>query len=276
MYSNQQVLRKRSTNNVIEELMTVKSRIPFIKRICIDDDAFFLRTKEEIMDFAKKYKQNVKLPFWVTGATPSSLTREKLSVLVDAGLVDIRMGIQTGSEHTKRLYKRYTSNQQIEKAVIMINEFKDKIKLPKYDIIIDNPWETEDDLIETLMLLAKLPTPYSLLLFPLIFYPGTDLYVRAKREGMMIDDPKDSYRKSHHSFKNTYLNKLFFLLNDYARYGHRISTKMMVLLTNRKLRQLKLSWLLYTGLKKKAKRVKRRRKKESRSLGLGDARAERV
>lgn len=264
MYSNQQVLRKRSTNNVIEELMTVKSRFPFIKLICIDDDAFFLRTEEEIIDFAKKYKENVKLPFWVTGASPSSLTREKLSVLVDAGMVDIRMGIQTGSEHTKRLYKRYTSNQQVEKAVRMINEFKDKIKKPKYDIIIDNPWETEDDLIETLMLLAKLPTPYSLSIFSLILYPATDLYVRAKREGIIIDDPKDSYRKSHHKVKNTYLNKLFFLLNYHARYGGRISTKMMLLLTNRKLRQLKLGWLLYTGLKIKAmiaKRAKRRRKK---------------
>jgi radical SAM superfamily enzyme YgiQ (UPF0313 family) len=225
--------------------MMVKSRCPFIELIKINDDAFLLRTERELMDFAEKYKENVGLPFWVTGAHPLTLTRKKLSILVDAGLVDIRMGIQTGSERTKRLYKRHHSNQQVEEAVRMINEFKNKIKLPAYDIILDNPWETEDDVIETLMLLAKLPTPYALLLFPLQFYPATDLYERAKRDGMITDDPKEVWRISHHNIKNTYLNRLVLLVYEYAARGDKISTKMMLLLTNRKLRQLRLSWLLY-------------------------------
>ena len=245
MYPNQPFIRKRSADNVIKELMMVQSRFPFIETIQVADDAFLIRTEREIMDFAEKYKENVVLPLWVTGAHPLHVTRKKLSILVDAGLVDIRMGIQTGSERTKRLYKRHHSNQQVEEAVRTINEFKDKIKLPRYDLILDNPWETEDDLIETLMLLAKLPTPYALSIFPLTLYPATDLYARAKRDGMKTDDPKEVWRIRHFSFKNTYLNRLFLLLDKYARRGDKISTKMMLLLTNRKLRQLRLSWLLY-------------------------------
>ena len=95
----------------------------------------------------------------ITGATPTTLTREKLSLLVDAGLIEIKMGIQSGSENMKRMYNRHHSNAQVEKAARIINEFKDKIRVPAYDIILDNPWEVNSDLIETLMFLAKLPVP---------------------------------------------------------------------------------------------------------------------
>jgi len=190
----------------------------------------------------------VGIPLRITGATPD-ITREKLAPLVDAGLIEVRMGIQTAAEHTKKLYKRHHSNEKVEKAVRLINEFSDKIRLPGYDIILDNPWETEDDLIETLMFLSKLPTPYILFLFSLTFHPGTELYELAKKEGIVKDDLKDVYCIDFGNCKKTYLNKLFFLLNEYTIRGGRISPKMMSLLTNGRLRQLKLNWLPYIMLK---------------------------
>lgn len=241
-------IRKRSVDNVIKELMIAKNRLPFIELIAFESDSFFVYRNEEIMDFAKKYKENIGIPLQITGVTPD-ITREKLEPLVDAGLISVRMGIQTGAERTKKLYKRHHSNQKVEKAVRLINEFKDKIRLPGYDIILDNPWETEDDLIETLMLLTKLPTPYRLLLYSLTFYPGTELYELAKKDGIVKDDLNDVYRKDFGYCKKTYLNKLFFLLNEYTIWGGRISPKMMSLLTNRKLRLLKVNWLLYMILK---------------------------
>ena len=247
MYSK--TLRRRSVDNVIEELMIVKSRLPFIELVRFASDSFFTYSKEEIMDLANKYKEKIGIPLQITGVAPSRLTRETLSLLVDAGLKFIRMGIQTGSERTKKLYKRHHSNQQVEKAVKLIHEFKDIIRTPMYDIIIDNPWETEDDLIETLMFLSRLPTPYKLYIFSLTFFPGTDLHEKAKKDGILKDDLTDIYRKDYVYCEKTYLNKLFFLLAEAAQNGSRISPKMMSLLTNRKLRKMKLSWLLYIILK---------------------------
>lgn len=249
MYPNQKPVRKRSVDNIIKELAYVKSKLPFIERIMFDDDAFFIYTIEEIREFCLKYKENIGLPLLIYGETPLTLTREKLSLLVDAGLTLIRIGIQTGSERTKRLYNRTYSNQQVEKVVNIINDFKDRIRQPQYDIILDNPWETAEDLIETLMFLSKLPTPYVLNLFSLTFFPETELYRIAKRDGFLINDPKDVYHKCYSVCKKTYLNRLFFLLNDYAPRGWKISPNTMSLLTNRKLRQLKLNWLLYLILK---------------------------
>ena len=36
---------------------------------------------------------------------------------------------------------------------------KDKVKV-RYDIILESPWDTEDNTIETLRFLAKMPAPY--------------------------------------------------------------------------------------------------------------------
>ncbi|UCC94479.1 MAG: radical SAM protein, partial [Candidatus Omnitrophota bacterium] len=255
---HQNPVRKRSVDNIIRELEQIKIRLPFVEHIKFDDDAFFLYTEDELKEFSIKYKKNIDLPLGISGATPSSLTREKLSCLVDAGLEWIRMGIQTGSERTKNLYKRVHSNQQVIESVRIINEFKDKIKLPQYDIIIDNPWETEEDLIETLKLLAKLPTPYYLSLFSLIFYPGTELYEKAKRDGIVTDDRKEIYRKYFHGYKKTYLIRLFHLLDGYARRGSRIPPKIMPLLLSRILRQARLGYVLYFILRifNKAQRLK--------------------
>ncbi len=249
MYPNQKPLRKRSTDHIIKELMEAKKLLPFIDRIIFDDDAFLSLSVNEIKEFSEKYKKNVSLPLVIGGVTPSTLNREKLSHLVDAGLNFIRMGIQTGSERTKKLYNRRHTNQQVEKAVKIINEFKDRIKTAQYDIILDNPWETDEDLIETLMFLSKLPAPYRLSLFSLNFYPETELYRKAKMDGIITDDLNDVYRKHFHRCNKTYLNSLFFLLNDYALNGVGISSKIMFLLTNQKMRQLNLHWLLYILLK---------------------------
>ena len=251
LYPNQKMIRRRSVDNVIKELVLIIGRFPFIQLFCIDDDAFFMRSKSEIADFAGKYQEQVGVPLWITGASPLTVTREKLALLTEGGMTSLRMGIQTGSERIKRLYGRNYSNRRVLRVVRMINDYKDKIELPGYDIILDNPWETEADVITTLRFLARFPTPYVLLLFPLILYPGTELYEKEKREKVMGHSPEETWRRRHHEFENTYLNNLFFLLSEYGQNNMRISVPVMFLLTSRPLRRWHLSELLFQILKKR-------------------------
>ena len=241
MHPHQKPIRKRSVDNIISELKEVKNNLPFTKIILFDDDAFFIIPLKEIKDFSIKYKKYIALPLVVTGATPSTLTKEKLSLLVDAGLVGMRMGIQTAGEKTKKLYKRPHSNWEVEKAVRMVNDFSHVKAF--YDIILDSPWDTDKDTIETLMFLSKLPTPFELSVFSLVFFPGTDLYRKAKEEGIVKDDLNDIYRRHYHEPKKTYLNALFFLLKDYCVVGVGISPKLMSFLTHKITRQLHLHWI---------------------------------
>ena len=248
MYPHQKPIRKRSVDHIINELLWVKENLPYIGKIKFDDDAFFLHSLEDIKDFSKKYKEKIKLPLMITGATPSTLKRDKLSVLVDAGLTEMRMGIQTAGEDTKVLYKRPHSNEEVMNAVVMVNDYKSKVSA-YYDIILDSPWDTNKDAIETLMFLSKLPTPYKLNLFSLLFYPGTDLYRKAKADGIVKNDVDDVYRKHYHGCRPTYLNDLHFLLNEYVTINVGISPKIMSFLVNEKMRKLKLSFALYKFLK---------------------------
>ena len=103
-------------------------------------------------------------------------------------MTETRMGIQTASKKMLKMYNRNCSNQQVENAVRLINEFKDKIKLPVYDIMLDNPWQTDEDLVETLMFLSRLPVPFYSNFFSLTAYPGTELYELALKDGKIADE----------------------------------------------------------------------------------------
>tara|TARA_X000000368_G_scaffold30941_1_gene23009 strand:- start:219 stop:1082 length:864 start_codon:yes stop_codon:yes gene_type:complete len=250
MYPHQKPIRMRSVDHIIKELEDVRDNMPFVKNILFNDDAFFLMPLEQIKEFSKKYKQKIKMPLIITGATPSTLSKTKLAVLVEAGLIEMRMGIQTLAEKTKRLYKRPHSNKQIYEAVKIINNHKDKVKV-RYDIILESPWDTEDNTIETLRFLAKMPAPYNLNLFSLVFFPGTDLYTKAKKEGIIRNDLEDVYRKHYgdESLKRSFLTSLFYLLHDYGSVGANIPEWVMKFLTNKKRWQIPIHKLVVLFLK---------------------------
>jgi anaerobic magnesium-protoporphyrin IX monomethyl ester cyclase len=282
--------RKRSIPNVMQELKEVKRNLPFIRKILFNDDAFFLYSDEEIKEFSEEYKNHIGLPLSIAGATPTTLTEKKLSTLIDAGLTDIRMGIQSESPRVKKLYKRNYSTGKTLEAVNLIHKYGHKIPLPRYDIILNNPWETDDDLILTLMFLSEIPVPHELNIFSLNLYPGTELYDKAKAEGIVKDDLQDVYRNSYNVradgltgklANESYLNNLFYLLYVYGINGIQISRSKMKILTDYRVTPVR-SRILYTfmrfkaglllkkGLMKKAMSANKDREKFERQLQRSD------
>lgn len=216
---NVKTLRKRSIDNVIEECMWVKETIPFYVWIKFDDDAFFFYKLHEMEEFATKYKEKVGRVLGISGATPQTLRRDKVEVLVNAGLKWLRVGIQSGNDRIKEMYLRNYENEQVLKAANIIKEFTPPLINPLFDIILDNPWETEEEEIETLKFLMTLPIPYNLNLFSLTFYPGTSLYYKAKTEGIIKNEREDVYDKHYHKPSDKPVNNMFMRLDEYARAG---------------------------------------------------------
>jgi len=248
MYAGQKLFRKRSVDNVIRELALVKKTMPFIRFIMFQDDNFLGLSLEEIKDFSEKYKKDIKMPFGLAGVHPSAVDCEKFKYLTSAGLFLIRMGIQSGSEKIQRLYKRFYSNSQILKSCKIIDEFKDKISIKHYDVILDNPWEEEEDLVKTLMFLSEISVPCEFVLFSLTFFPGTEIYSLAEKEGLVKDKISNIYRKNSWTFyfeSMPYLNKVFVLLRNSASLGGRIPPRIMFLLTDKVFRKTGLSYLFY-------------------------------
>lgn len=233
MFPESPVIRKRSIENVMSELRRLQERFPHVERLTLDDDAFFMRPPDEIREFAEKYRAEMRMRLWITGASPTTLTREKLALLADAGRLSLRMGIQTGSPRIQKLYNRKQTNEDVLRAIRLIGEFRRKIQEVFFDIIVDNPWETEEETIQTLRFLTRIPVPYTLFIFPLAFYPGTDLYEKALEEGILPLDEADRERIAHHQLRPTYLNHLYRVVSIHAAHGQRIPTTVMAILTNR-------------------------------------------
>lgn len=210
LYSGQRRLRRRSPENIIAELILIKDKYPFIKVVGFSDDSFFAASIDSISKFAELYKDKIGLPFFCLGS-PLTITEEKMGILIDAGLFGIQMGIQTGSKKILDLYNRKISNDMVSRTSTILAKFKDRIMPPVYDIILDNPFETIDDHIQTFKLLNILEKPYKLQLFSLVLFPGTALYKKAVEEGIIKDDIKQIYRKNYHQRRSNYVNFLFGL-----------------------------------------------------------------
>lgn len=210
MYSGQRYLRMKGVDNVISELEQIKDKFPFIETFVLFDDTFIARTTHEIGAFSEAYRERIGLPFHIQ-VSPTTISRQKMEYLIDAGLVFVEMGIQTGSESTKKHYQRTTSNKSIIQAANLIHSFQSKMLPPCYHVILDNPWEMAEDVIDTLNLIMQLPKAFWLKRSSLVFFPGTRLYDKAKEEDLIKDEMKEIYRKNLIVPSRSYVNFLMYL-----------------------------------------------------------------
>jgi radical SAM superfamily enzyme YgiQ (UPF0313 family) len=212
LYCGKNYLRWRSTNHVINELQRIKERMSFIGHIWFSDDSFFARNSKRIDEFCTQYKKKIGLPFFAL-ASPMTVTEEKMNLLVDAGLKCLQMGIETGSERIQELFNRkQMTNKRTMKALQIINKYKKRILTPHYDFILDTPFETDDDKIQTLRFISRMPKPYHLQTFSLVLYPGTQLYDMANAESIIKNEKEEIYNRSYVRRKADYLNLLFSLV----------------------------------------------------------------
>ena len=177
-------IRFHSVNRVIEELEASIKKFEFFKYIVIADDDFFMRPLDQIEDFSRQYKEKIGLPFGVA-VSPNTYNSKKMQLLVDAGLWFIQMGIQTGSQRVlDNVFKR---NTNVEKTKVVVQELagykkSDGVEL-LVDFIIDNPYETSEDVYLTYKALLELPFHAIVNIFYLTFFPGTPLYDQAVKDG---------------------------------------------------------------------------------------------
>lgn len=210
LYGKQWRTRRRSVPHFIGELQHAIKRFPEIQRIVIEDE-FFLSDDETIREFCRAYKRDVGLPFIVTGMFPSIVDAHRIRLLVDAGMTRVAIGIQTGSMRVlHQVYNRPGTQEEIRQVFQIIGEFKGRCK-PTYQYIVDSPWETEAEELETLRQLFLIPRPYILEYFSLTLFPGTRLLERAIQEGLVTDERARTFSKDYHLPDRTYINALFRL-----------------------------------------------------------------
>jgi len=197
----------------MKELLWVKEEFPFVESIFLFDDTFLVRSTREIEEFSEGYKKKIGMPLHIQ-ASPTTVTEKKIELLVDAGLAFVEMGIQSTSNRGKTLYRRNTSAETILRAARVFHGYQGEIHPPCYHVILDNPWETSRDELETLNTVLQLPRPFWLKRASLVLFHGTGLYLKAKQEAIIKngeDEWEQIYSKHLHTPKGSYINLLFYL-----------------------------------------------------------------
>jgi radical SAM superfamily enzyme YgiQ (UPF0313 family) len=201
-------IRHTSPNYVITEVERARAVHPHLQTVLFYDDSFLAIPIRELTDFATQWRERVGLPFCVYGVIPSYVQRDKLEVLTWAGLNRVRMGIQSGSDRILKFYRRPTPIPKIEHAAQVISEFAKYHINPSYDIIVDNPVETRQDVIDTLELVYRLARPFTLNIFSLRVIPNTVLEKQMSEAGIDIEEINQNYT----SLRPTWANVLLYVL----------------------------------------------------------------
>ncbi|WP_427339357.1 B12-binding domain-containing radical SAM protein [Caloranaerobacter sp. DY30410] len=177
-------VRFRSVDSVMKELNEAKKKIKKLKFIHFWDEIF--PDKEEwIEEFKERYKKEIGLPFKIWGH-PLRIKKSVIENLVEAGLYQIVVGIQSGSLRVRKeiFHRTETQNQIIESSKIL-----SECRVPRviYDFMLKHPFETVEDLKETYKLCLELEPPFELQLHGLNFLPGTDIVQMAIKRGLLTE-----------------------------------------------------------------------------------------
>ena len=175
--------RQRSVENVMDELHYAKRIFPGLQRIRFDDEIFPWRD-EWVDAFCERYTKEIGLPFECF-LQPNIVDEEILAKLRAAGLEAIYMGVQNSERVSKEVYNRQVSDATILDAGRV---FKKLGLDPRYQIILDDPFSTDEDKEKLFELLMEIPRPLEIYLFSMTVYPQTDLAKNLIEQALITED----------------------------------------------------------------------------------------
>ena len=205
LYGNNKV-RRRSVSHLTEELTNAVKNNPRVEYINFHDDCFLCCSDEYLGEFCTVYKEKVGKPF-IIRTLPAYVSAERMAFLKDAGLSWISLGLQSGSDRVcKEIYQRNSLQADFLRAAKII---KNSGIAAFYDVILDNPFEKEEDALETIKTLGLTPRPFFTQFLSLTLYPGTALYEKAQKEfpGYLPEYCHKNYLKP----RKTVINNLIIL-----------------------------------------------------------------
>ena len=177
----------RSPENVIKEMMGVQ-RAFGVKHIRFVDDYFTAR-KDWVKRFCKLYEENELTIDWQCSCRIESIDSKTIQYMKKARCQVIALGIEFGNEKIRKLVRKRFSNEQIKKAVKIIQ----KAAIRVYGLfMLGYPTETESTIKETIEMAVDLDLDMAG--FSLVTpYPGTELYEYCRNNNLLKTHDLDKY-----------------------------------------------------------------------------------
>ena len=214
-------VRFRSVKSVIDELIEAKKQCKRLVFIHFYDEVF-PRKAEWVDEFCREYKKHIHMPFTIW-THPGMADEATLKKLVSVGLMEVIMGIQSGSPYIRReVFHRHETQEDIIEATRAIADAG--VFWASYDFMLQHPFEKIEHLKETYELVKKLHGRYELQLHGLNFLPGTDIvpmaieqgyFTQAEMDGIMyapMEEQFGAYWKRENSLESRLWYELTYLL----------------------------------------------------------------
>ena len=183
-------VRRRSVDSIVEEINMHMNRPNNRKRRVYFVDEVFGSAPDFIEEFSNRFKKEVGIPFDVM-YHPKSLKVKTIDKLVKAGVKEINFGIQTGSDKIRNdVFTRPGTNTEIIELTKEIS--KNNINI-RYDIILDNDFETKETLKECINLILQLPKPVTFNTFSLQHFPDYPMTKMAVKAGHVTEDELEDW-----------------------------------------------------------------------------------
>lgn len=179
IYPGQKWFRVRSPASMVAEIKDARTHWN-MKRIRFDDEVFNFQMGW-LEEFCELYPKEVGLPFEVF-IEPKLVNETRMTMLRDAGLSAVYMGIQSSERVTGHLYDRRVKNSSIADIAQLYHRLGIK---PHFQLIFDDPVSTEEDKQKLFEMISTFPHPYDLYLFSMTVFPGSELVHKLLETGLI-------------------------------------------------------------------------------------------
>jgi radical SAM superfamily enzyme YgiQ (UPF0313 family) len=193
-------VKYRSVANIIEELMLLREKY-HIHSFSFWDDTFTSNKAltKELCNALVSDKLNKNL-IWECYTRVNVIDEELLHVLKNAGCYAVYVGVESGSQRILNIIKKQITKEQVRSAAKLIKDIG--LYFGTF-FMVGNPYETEDDIKQTISFIEELDPDY-VNLCTFMPYPGTELFDQTVDLGLFDKDInwKDLTKYSQHSEHN--------------------------------------------------------------------------
>jgi len=200
LYGNR--LRFRSPKNVVDEIEMLKKKYR-AQEIFFDDDTF-TSNKKWVMDICSEIMKRGIDIVWDCNGRVDNVDKEMLTAMKKSGCRLIKFGIESASQETlNKIKKGYTLDQVREGFKVS----KEVGILRHGTVMLGYPWETPQDLRDTIEFVKELDVDTVQFSIPIV-YPGTELYQDAVKNKWLRFEPGawEKYDMSNPTLKNPHIS----------------------------------------------------------------------
>jgi len=172
---------------MLAEIKLLHEQYPQLKTLMFMDEVF-TSSRKWVVEFCQEYKKHFSTP-WRIFVRVGTVDYELLKLMAESGLYSILIGVESGDE---RIRKEVMNRKMTNEQIIQLFKWADELGLETWSMnMVGVPGDNEKTIKKT-MELNRLLNPDHLSLSIFQPFPGTELYEKCRREGLLLERPATS------------------------------------------------------------------------------------